>query len=326
MPLHKIFAQDMLVVIIGVVFAVIAPVVLIPCMIFCTVSRIVWTHQYLYIYENCCEYGGQFWPKVFRRFVFGIMLAQATVIGQFMLKGAFSQAYVCIILMVVTYFYLKRARSQYDLSSSSLPLEIAAVMDINVSNENDQQRRNKLYEKSYVQPALRARPKAAPEMPFPDVHCDTYDEDNSLYDEESGALDPKKALLQKTSKEHLLEKLLLAEESPPKTGVCKSTFQSPIEVEMIEAGWEKELQKQKRGGRWAFFDVLTGVDAGTLVAPSVSFRAYKSAPPPPPATAKIIDISDIEQSVSGNVGGGVEVRVNASGGRDSGKKNKKIIV
>ncbi|GMI08684.1 hypothetical protein TrLO_g12663 [Triparma laevis f. longispina] len=134
MPIHKVFAQDMLVVVIGVVFAVIAPLVLIPCLIFCLISRIVWTHQFLYVYESCCESGGQFWPKVFRRFVFGIAVAQATVVGQFMLKGAWSQAYVTIILMISTYFYLKRARSKYDMSSSSLPLEIAAVMDINVDN------------------------------------------------------------------------------------------------------------------------------------------------------------------------------------------------
>ena len=135
MPMHKIFAQDLLVVLIGVTFAVIAPVVLLPCMIFCSLSRIVWTHQFLFIYEACCESGGMFWPKVFRRFVFGIMLAQATVIGQFMLKGAFSQAYVCIVLMIATYWYLKRARSSFDLSSNSLPLEIASVMDINIKDD-----------------------------------------------------------------------------------------------------------------------------------------------------------------------------------------------
>ena len=117
MPIHKIFAQDVLIVVIGVVFAVIAPLVLIPCMMFCLISRIVWTHQFLYVYEGCCESGGLFWPKVFRRFVFGIALAQATVVGQFMLKGAWSQAYVTIILMISTYFYLKRARSKYDMSS-----------------------------------------------------------------------------------------------------------------------------------------------------------------------------------------------------------------
>ena len=57
---HKILAQDMLVVVISVVFAVVAPIVLIPCAIFCFLSRIVWTHQFLYVYESAFETGGRF--------------------------------------------------------------------------------------------------------------------------------------------------------------------------------------------------------------------------------------------------------------------------
>ena len=56
---HKILAQDMLVVVIAVVFAVVAPIVLIPCALFFFLSRIVWTHQYLYVFESAFETGGE---------------------------------------------------------------------------------------------------------------------------------------------------------------------------------------------------------------------------------------------------------------------------
>lgn len=56
---HKILAQDMLVVVISVVFAVVAPIVLIPCAVFFFLSRIVWTHQFLYVYESAFETGGR---------------------------------------------------------------------------------------------------------------------------------------------------------------------------------------------------------------------------------------------------------------------------
>ena len=55
---HKVLAQDMLVVVISVVFAVVAPIVLVPCALFCFVSRIIWTHQFLYVYESAFETGG----------------------------------------------------------------------------------------------------------------------------------------------------------------------------------------------------------------------------------------------------------------------------
>jgi hypothetical protein len=56
---HKILAQDMLIVVISVVFAVVAPLVLIPSALFCLFSRVVWTHQHLYVYESVFETGGQ---------------------------------------------------------------------------------------------------------------------------------------------------------------------------------------------------------------------------------------------------------------------------
>jgi len=92
-PFHKVLAQDMLVVVLSVVFAVVAPLVLLPCALFCTFSRIMWTHHHLYIYESVFESGGQFWPKIFRRFVFGLIIAQMTITGQFILKEARHEAY-----------------------------------------------------------------------------------------------------------------------------------------------------------------------------------------------------------------------------------------
>ncbi|OEU08426.1 DUF221-domain-containing protein, partial [Fragilariopsis cylindrus CCMP1102] len=128
-PFHKILAQDMLVVVISVVFAVVAPLVLLPCALFCLFSRIMWTHHHLYVYESVFESGGQFWPKIFRRFVFGLIIAQMTITGQFILKEARHEAYATVALMFMTYLFLRSTRARYDPTSSTLPLEVATVMD-----------------------------------------------------------------------------------------------------------------------------------------------------------------------------------------------------
>lgn len=200
---HKILAQDMLVVVISVVFAVVAPIVLIPCCVFFFLSRIVWTHQFLYVYESAFETGGLFWPKIFRRFVFGLIIAQATITGQFILKDARHEAYATIALMFLTYFFLRSTRARYDPTSSFLPLEVATVMDISVGHDEElrkerlherrkeQEQQNPEYaglkvnqseedeseshfigendpfELAYVQPVIRASPHARPEQPFP---------------------------------------------------------------------------------------------------------------------------------------------------------------
>ena len=134
-PFHKILAQDMLVVVVSVVFAVVAPIVLFPCAMFCLFSRILWTHHHLYVYESVFETGGQFWPKIFRRFVFGLIVAQMTITGQFILKEARHEAYATIVLMIMTYIFLRSTRARYDAPSSTLPLEVATVMDISLSQE-----------------------------------------------------------------------------------------------------------------------------------------------------------------------------------------------
>jgi hypothetical protein len=202
-PFHKILAQDMLVVVVSVVFAVVAPLVLLPCALFCLFSRIMWTHHHLYVYESVFESGGQFWPKIFRRFVFGLIIAQMTITGQFILKEARHEAYATIALMFMTYFFLRSTRARYDPASFTLPLEVATVMDISLQQEEAAMRqvenarrpqdgdanrhadpgapmegehvgsteafigRHDPFRKAYLQPALRANPRARPEQPFP---------------------------------------------------------------------------------------------------------------------------------------------------------------
>lgn len=200
-PFHKILAQDMLVVVISVVFAVVAPLVLLPCALFCLFSRIIWTHHHMYVYESVFETGGQFWPKIFRRFIFGLIIAQMTITGQFILKEARHEAYATIALIFITYVFLRSTRARYDQASSTLPLEVATVMDIALSQEEEANRDyeqqakasggrrsastnddaeqdpydahgNRIgnldpFKYAYVQPALRANPRAKPEQPFP---------------------------------------------------------------------------------------------------------------------------------------------------------------
>lgn len=218
-PFHKVLAQDMLVVVISVVFAVVAPIVLLPCGLFCLFSRVIWTHHHLYVYESVFESGGLFWPKIFRRFVFGLIIAQMTITGQFILKEARHEAYATMALMVVTYLFLRSTRARYDPPSTTLPLEVATMMDITVAQEKEEARNSTdpsnrrfpqnpkededkyhflsdfdPYEHAYCQPALRANPVAKPDQPFPPAQLGRDDfihgsgsrvEDDFTYDDKA---------------------------------------------------------------------------------------------------------------------------------------------
>ena len=131
-----------------------------------------------------------------------MIIAQATITGQFILKDARHEAYATIALMFLTYFFLRSTRARYDATSAFLPLEVATVMDISLGHDEElrkQKRQERMkqqhhnpenaglnanpieddesignligendpFELAYVQPVIRASPHARPEQPFP---------------------------------------------------------------------------------------------------------------------------------------------------------------
>lgn len=284
-PFHKILAQDMLVVVISVVFAVVAPLVTLPCALFCLCSRIVWTHHNLYVYESVFESGGQFWPKIFRRFVFGLIIAQMTITGQFILKEARHEAYATIALMFLTYFFLRATRSRYDPTSSSLPLEVATVMDISLRQDEEEAlsevewRRQQVaalgetgprleatmpsrvqesdsgafigrydpFRHAYLQPALRANPRARPEQPFPVAQLGS----------EGGAL-MKKGSCETTSTDGQWQ---------DGRATVRLKGMNQQDRRLINRWWNDQLQ---RAGEQNVLAILIGEECGTLTLSGLS--------------------------------------------------------
>jgi hypothetical protein len=273
-PYHKILAQDMLVVVISVVFAVIAPIVLLPCAMFCLFSRIMWTHHHLYVFESVFESGGQFFPKIFRRFVFGLIIAQMTITGQFILKEARHEAYATIALMFITYIFLRSTRSKYDAPSSTLPLEVATIMDITVAQEEETKKKRSAelmkesergtmhelgienefnfadfnpFEHAYCQPALRANPDAKPEQPFPP---------SQLGQTEDAFVDNPSSLAEGDSS---LENNNAGGMGDKATVRLKSLNHRDRIV--LNHWWKQQLEAS---GKQALFSVLIGQESGTL--------------------------------------------------------------
>lgn len=260
-PFHKILAQDMLVVVISVVFAVVAPIVLLPCAMYCLFSRIMWTHHHLYVYESVFESGGQFWPKIFRRFIFGLIIAQMTITGQFIVKEARHEAYATIALMFISYLFLRSTRARYDPPSSTLPLEVATIMDITVAQEMEAKKQRSRakgletkeesedennyflgdfdpFEHAYCQPALRANPVARPEQPFPpgQLGTDEFSACGNLEGMKDGDMCDEKATVRLKSLSHRDRKIL-------------------------NHWWSSQMQA---AGQQKLLSVLVGNESGTL--------------------------------------------------------------
>ncbi|CAN0553423.1 unnamed protein product, partial [Ectocarpus sp. 12 AP-2014] len=155
----QMYAQDLLVVVVVMTYACVAPVVIIPALMFFFLAQVVYRHQLLYVYVPTFESGGSFFPKMFRRWIFALFTAQATMVGMCLLKQGFKQAYSVMFLMVLTYVYKRKVRSTYEPVSFSLPLEIARGLDLDraESGQEGQEEDEALHPAAdeYLQPELR---------------------------------------------------------------------------------------------------------------------------------------------------------------------------
>lgn len=128
------YAQDLLVLTLIMTYACISPLVLIPGMIFFGYAHLIYRHQLLYIYVPVFESGASFFPRVFRRIIFALFTAQATMIGMFILKNGINQMYAVSALMVITFVYKTKMRDMYEPVAEALPLELAVALDLGTTN------------------------------------------------------------------------------------------------------------------------------------------------------------------------------------------------
>jgi hypothetical protein len=230
---------------------------------------------------------GLFWPKIFRRFVFGLMIAQATITGQFILKDARHEAYATIALMFLTYVFLRSTRARYDATTKNLPLEVATVMDISMGHDEEvkQHRRNEMrqqktsfaqktsqknstndrgddeslgnligdidpFEYAYVQPVIRANPNARPEQPFPPAQLGR---EEVLLGTNAGSTVG-----------------VIGEESVyDESATVRVKYHNQQERRLLNRWWKDQL---KRHGQQRLFYILIGEESGTLTC--------QEAPPP----------------------------------------------
>jgi len=155
----KFVAQDQLVVLVAMTYAVIAPLILIPCICFFGMSVLIYRHQLMYVYETFFEMGGMMWPRVFHRYIFALAIAQATLIGVLALKSAYDQCYVVGLLLIQLVAYVIIMNEVFIQSAYYLPLELAKSVDHQKDTANHEVRGTE----EFIQPSLRAVVDVQPE-------------------------------------------------------------------------------------------------------------------------------------------------------------------
>jgi hypothetical protein len=153
-PFSKIYAQDVLLVVLCASYACIAPLLLAGGLCYFAGASFVYKHQMLYVYEPIYETGGRWWPKIARCFVVALLFAQATMVGMFVLKETYVEIYFLAMLILITSFYYWMAASTYEPLARQLPFDMAVSMDLD--QENAPPEMELAGHEDYMQPSLRA--------------------------------------------------------------------------------------------------------------------------------------------------------------------------
>lgn len=130
LPLAKIYAQDMLVVVISLVYANLAPLVIAMSLCYFWGASIVYTHQMLFVYDPVFESGGGMWPRLASRFTFGLIVAQFTMISMLIMKQVYGPLLLLSPTLALTFLYSARENILHNREAIVLPLEAAISLDM----------------------------------------------------------------------------------------------------------------------------------------------------------------------------------------------------
>ncbi|KAJ9563383.1 hypothetical protein OSB04_008543 [Centaurea solstitialis] len=104
-PYYRVLPFIELFVLVGIVYAVIAPLLLPFLVVYFLLGYVVFINQMLEVYETTYETCGQYWPHIHHHVVVAIIIMQITMIGLFGLKSKPSASIATIPLVVITVAY-----------------------------------------------------------------------------------------------------------------------------------------------------------------------------------------------------------------------------
>ncbi|CAL1386882.1 unnamed protein product [Linum trigynum] len=154
-PYFRVIPSVSLSILIGMVYAVIAPLLL-PFLVgyFC-LGYIVYMNQIEDVYETTYETCGQFWPYIHHYIVVGISLMQVTMIGLFGLKSKPAASIATVPLLVLTLVFNEYCKIRFLPSFRNNPIQEAAELDEEDQKNGEIEINCQNASTAYVQPSLR---------------------------------------------------------------------------------------------------------------------------------------------------------------------------
>ncbi|VFQ96266.1 unnamed protein product [Cuscuta campestris] len=141
----------------GLVYAVVTPILLPFIIIFFALAYVVFRHQIINVYNQEYESGAAFWPDVHGRIIFALVFSQFSTLGLLSTKRAAQCAPFLIALPILTITFQYYCKGRYESAFTKLPLQEAKMKDT-LEHAREPHFNLKVYLKNaYVHPVFKGK-------------------------------------------------------------------------------------------------------------------------------------------------------------------------
>lgn len=113
----------------GLVYAVVTPILLPFVLIFFILAFLVYRHQIINVYNQEYESTGAFWPHVHSRIIASLLISHLLLLGLLSTKKAAHSTPLLLLLPVLTFWFHKYCKSRFESAFRKYPLEEAMEKD-----------------------------------------------------------------------------------------------------------------------------------------------------------------------------------------------------
>ncbi|KAG9160316.1 hypothetical protein Leryth_026139 [Lithospermum erythrorhizon] len=121
--------QIQLYLLLGLVYAVVSPILLPFIIVFFALAYVVYRHQIINVYNQEYESAAAFWPDVHGRIIIALVVSQLLLMGLLSTKEASQSTPLLITLPVLTIWFHRFCRGRYEPAFVKFPLQEAMMKD-----------------------------------------------------------------------------------------------------------------------------------------------------------------------------------------------------
>ncbi|KAK8998575.1 hypothetical protein V6N11_083962 [Hibiscus sabdariffa] len=114
----------------GIVYAVVTPILLPFILVFFAFAYLVYRHQIINVYNQQYESGAAFWPHVHSRIIASLVISQLLLLGLLSTKKAANSTPLLVALPILTLYFHKYCKNRFEPAFRKYPLEEAMAKDI----------------------------------------------------------------------------------------------------------------------------------------------------------------------------------------------------